>query len=94
MYNDNQSSFNTLSERNGSVCVHERNIKILATEMFKVNKNLALTQMYEIFKLKGKPHYNLRYTSLFSRPLVKLVYKCSGSLSFLGPNIWNILPDT
>ena len=72
----------------------KRNIKILATEMFKVSKNLALPQMHEIFKLKDQPHYNLRYNSLFFRPLVKSVCKGTKSLSFLGPKIWDILLDT
>ena len=31
---------------------------------------------------------------MFSRPLVKSVYKSIDSLSFLGPKIWDILPDT
>ena len=77
-----------------AVSIHERNIKILATEMFKVSKNLAPPQMQEIFKLKDQPQYNLRYNSLFSRPLVKSVYKGTESLSFLRPKIWDILPDT
>ena len=61
--------------------------------MFKVSKNLALSQMHEIFKLKDQCQYNLRYNSLFSRPLVKSIYKDTESLSFLGPKIWDILPD-
>ena len=87
-------AFNALLEKDGSVSIHERNIKVLATEMFKVSKNLAPSQMHEIFKLKDQSQYNLRYTSLFSRPLVKSVYKGTEILSFLGPKIWNILPDT
>ena len=94
IYNDKQSSFNALLEKDGSVSIHERNIKILATEMFKVSKNLPPPQMHEIFKLKGQSHYNLRYNSLFFRPLVKSVYKGTESLTFLGPKIWDILPDT
>ena len=62
--------------------------------MFKVSKNLGPPQMHEIFKLKDQPQYNLRYNSLFSRSLVKSVYKGTESLSFLGPKIWDILPDT
>ena len=62
--------------------------------MFEVSKNLAPPQMHEIFKLKDQPHYNLRYNSLFFRPLVKSVYKGTKSLSFLGPKTWDILPDT
>ena len=60
-----------------SVSIHERNIEILATEMFKISKNLAPPQMHEIFKLKDQPQHNLRHSSLFSRPLVKSVYTFS-----------------
>ena len=62
--------------------------------MFKISKNEAPPQMYEIFKLKDQPQYNLRYNSLFSGPLVTSVYKGTESLSFLGPKLWDILPDT
>ena len=61
--------------------------------MFKVSKNLAPPQMHEIFKLNDQLQYNLRYNSLFSRPLVKSVYKGTESLSFLGPKVWYKLPD-
>ena len=30
---------------------------------------------------------------MFSRPLVKSVYKGTENLSFLGPKIWDVLPD-
>ena len=46
---DKQSSpFNALLEKGSSVSIHERNIKILATEIFKVSKNLVPPQMHEI----------------------------------------------
>ena len=86
-YNDKRSSFNALLEKDGSVSIHERNIKILATGMFKISKNQAPPQMYEIFKLKDQPQYNLRYNCLFSRPLVTSVYKGTESLPFLGPKL-------
>ena len=57
----------------------KKRTQILATEIFKISKNLALPQMHEILKLKDQLHYNLRYNSLFSRPLVKSVYKGTGS---------------
>ena len=62
IYNDKRSSFNALLEKDGSVSIHERNIKILATEMFNVSKNLAPPQMHEVFKLKDQHQYNLRYS--------------------------------
>ena len=95
IYNNNKRpSFNALLEEYGSVSIHEKNIKILGTEMFKVRKNLAPPQMYEIFKLKDESQYNLRHNSPFSSPVVKSVYKGTESLSFLRPKIWDILPDT
>ena len=62
--------------------------------MFKVSKNLAPPQLHDIFNIKDQSQYNLRYNSLFSRPLFKSVYKRTDSLSFLGPKICDILPVT
>ena len=50
-----------LLEKDGSVSIHGRNIKILATEMFKAGENVAPFQMHEIFKLEDHPQYNLSY---------------------------------
>ena len=82
IYNDKRSSFKPLLEKDGSVSIHEKNIKILATEMFKVSKNLVPPQMHDIFKLKEQPQYNLTFNSLFFRHLVKSVYKGTKSLLF------------
>ena len=37
IYNDKQSPFNELSEKDGSVSIHERNLQVLATEMYKIS---------------------------------------------------------
>ena len=60
IYNDKRSSFDALLEKDSSASIHERNIKILGAEMFKVSKNLAPPHMHEIFKLKYQSHHNLR----------------------------------
>ena len=73
--NDKQSSFHALLQKDGFVSIDERNIKVLATKMFKVSKNQATPQMHEIFKSKDQSQYNLRYSYLFSRPPVKSVYR-------------------
>ena len=41
IYNDQISSAKELLERDGSVPIHNKNIHILATEMFKVYNNMA-----------------------------------------------------
>ena len=38
IYNNKQSSFKELLEKDSSVSIHERNVQILATEMYKVSQ--------------------------------------------------------
>ena len=87
VYNDKQSSFNELLEKDGSVSIHMRNIQILATEMYKLVNNLSLPSMNRVLKLNSGSYYNLRQISQFCRSLVKLVYHGTESISYLGPKI-------
>ena len=41
VYNDKSSSFRELLERDHSVTIHERNIQVLLTEIFKVKSRAA-----------------------------------------------------
>ena len=90
IYNDKQSSFKMLLEKDSSVPIHDRNIQCLATEMYKVSNGLSPP----IFAQKNCHLYNLRLNSQFSRPLVRSVFRGTKSISYLGPVIWDILPDT
>ena len=47
----------------------------------------------ELFKQRNEQHYDLRKNSQFTIPPIRTVYHGSESISFLGPKIWNILPD-
>ena len=58
-YKDNKSSFKQLLEKDHSVTVHQKNLQVLVTEIFKVKNNLAPDIMKDVFKLK-EPPYNLR----------------------------------
>ena len=61
--------------------------------MFKSYKGLSPPIMDNVFKLKTENPYSLRQVSGFSRPVVKTVYHGTESLSYLGPKIWDILPE-
>ena len=63
MYNDKQSSFNELLEKDGSVSIHERNLQVLATEMHKINNGLSRPLMKDIFPIR-RNLYNLRENSV------------------------------
>ena len=73
IYNDKIPSFKELLERDRSVPVHNRNLQILVTEMFKVYNNITPPILTEIFN-KRNPNYQQRHTSHFSIPPVRSVY--------------------
>ena len=49
IYGDKQSPFEELLEKDISVSIHERNIQILATEMYEVSKGMSPPQITELF---------------------------------------------
>ena len=49
--------------------------------------------MNEIFKLRNEHPYNVRQNFQFFRLLVKSVYHRTESLSYLGPKVWDMLPN-
>ena len=74
------SSFEKLLEKDGSVTIHTRNLQTLATEMFKVYKNLSPAIIANLFHVRQN-NYNLRHDSYFAIPNVKSVHHGTESLS-------------
>ena len=90
-YNDKISTFQQLLEKDNSVSIHQRNLQVLATEMFKIYKELSPELMNDIF-IQNVPFYNLRNNNPFKSRKVRSVYHGTESLSFLGPKIWDQVP--
>ena len=85
------STFEKLLEKDNSVTIHVRNLRILATELYKTKENLAAPIMHEIFEQRNI-QYNLRSQTDFQLGSVKTV-KCGlRTLRCLRPKIWNIVP--
>ena len=59
VYNDNDksSSFRELLERDKSVTIHERNIQVVLTEIFKVKSRVAPEIMTDILKFKDHSYH-------------------------------------
>ena len=83
-----------LLEKDSFVSIHDRNIKCLVTEMYKVSNGLSPPLISNKFRQKNSHPYNLRLNSQFSRPLVRSVFHGTKSMSYLGPVIWDILLDS
>ena len=91
LYRDDISSFEDLLIRDNSITVHECNIKLLATEMYKVENNI-LPNLGEFFK-KRELRYNLRNQSGFVRDKANTTHYGTESITILGPKIWDIIPS-
>ena len=94
IYCDKQSSFEELLEKDSSVSIHESNIQILATEMYKVSKGMSPPQITALFARRDEHPYNLRHNVEFLQPLVNSVRCGTESISYLGLKIWALVPDT
>ena len=66
-------------------------MQTLATEMFKISNNLSPEIVKEIFQEGIVPH-NLRSENSFASRQVNSVYHDTESISFLGPEILELVP--
>ena len=80
-------------EKDASNSIHHRNLQVFATEIYKVRKGLSPAIKTELFEHKEENYYNLRNNAEFAISAIRTVYHGSESISYLGPKIWNILPD-
>ena len=93
IYTDKQSSFEELLKKDKSVSIHHQNIRSLAIEMYKVSKGLAPDIFTNIFKIRDNVSYDLRHLSDFEVPRVSSLYNGTETMSYLGPKVWDILPN-
>ena len=73
-----------------SVSMHNRNLQILAMEMFRNLRSLSLKTLREKFVSKTSS-YNLRRNDSFERSQVHFVYHSTESLLFLGPKTCHLI---
>ena len=93
VYSDKTSDFSELLEKDGSVSIRYQNIRQLATVMLKVSKGLCPEIVKRLFQFKNKIPYNLRQRSQIYILPVRTVFSGTQSIKFLGPKIWELIPD-
>ena len=92
VYNDTTSSFEELLIKDNSVTIHQKNIRSLAIEIFKIKNNLSTEIMSELLEARNIK-YNLRSQTDFAIESVNTTNFGIESLSFFAPKIWNIIPN-
>ena len=89
----NNLSFSELLDLDSSVTVHQKNLQALVTEICKVKNGIAPDIMKDIFELQN-PLYNLRSScNQFRRENIKTVHYGLHSVRYLGPKIWELVPN-
>ena len=91
VYNDENATFEDLLAKDNSVKVHDRNLQVLVTEMFKVKLGISPAIMNDIFKTR-ECKFNTRNPREFQSHCVNTVHYGTETISYLGPKIWSILP--
>ena len=93
IYNYEKPTFQKLLEKDKSVSIHNRNLHILATEMYKVTKEFCPKVSVNTFTPRNQPNYNLHHITCFEMPLVNSVYGRTESIAFLSPKVWELVPE-
>ena len=93
VYSDKTLDFSELLEKDGSVSIYYQNIRQLATEMFKVSKGLCPEIVKGLFQFRNDTPYTKRQRSQFHIPPIRTVFIGTESIKFLGPKIWELIPD-
>ncbi len=72
VYRDRESDYLTLLQKDNSVTVHQNNLQLLITEIFKTTNDLNPIFMKEIFKKKDS-QYDLKINNRLQVPRHKTV---------------------
>ena len=82
MYKGTGSSIIQLLEKENTLTIHQKNIKKLAIEIYKVKHKIAPELIYELFEETGQP-YNLWINHKFRRYKAKTVQHGTEILLFM-----------
>ena len=79
-------------ETDNSVSVHQQNIQVLATVLYKIVNGLSPEIMKEVFPFNENTSYNTRNKRKFHSRSIKSVAFGSETLSHLASKIWELVP--
>ena len=91
IYNDGHSSYDELLNPDNSVSIQK--FTNLSNRNVQFVHQSATDIINEVFPLKPPSNYNLRNQQEFAVRPIKIVHYGLNSLAYLGPKIWELLPN-
>ena len=91
IHKDSTSTFEELLIKSNSVSVHQRNLQLLLTEIYKTVNNLNPSFMADVFVTKDVP-YNLRGSNNLALPKARTNLYGLDTIRFVGQKLWQTLP--
>ena len=93
VYEDHKASFSELLNIDKSVTIHQRNLRYLLIEIYKVKKGISPTIMNEIFQFFENTVYELRSGVHLPGRNSRTVFFGTESIINLGAKLWNMVPE-
>ena len=92
VYKDEHLTFEQLLAKDGTITIHERNLKKLAIEMYKAKHNLSPLPVGELFT-KVDNIYNIRNKGCWELTNARTVNYGTETIRYRGPKVWDLLPS-
>ena len=91
VYQNEDLSFQELLNIDNTPTIHQKNLRKLATEMYKVKNNLSPSPVVELF-INHTDSYNLRNRRCWEHPNTRTVAYGTETISYRGPKTWELIP--
>ena len=90
-YNDYISDFNSLLRKDNTVTIHQRNIQVLTTEIYKTLNDLNPTLMKEVFCVKEHKFFTRKQNLTYPNP--RTVSYGVETFGYKASQIWRNIPN-
>ena len=92
VFNDFESSYETLLERVNVPSLHVSRIRLIATESFKILHKMTPVYLEDLLSYKNSA-YSVRYDNLVDVPRVRTTKYDKSTFRYEAAGMWNSLPN-
>ena len=90
-YNDQKTSYHNLLETHNEFTIHQRNLQVLMTEIYKIVNGVAPPIMNSLFEFRSN-EYNIRNFRALSTDFRRTVNYGIKTSTYRAPSLWAKLP--